>query len=69
MKAKVLFAIIMSLTMAFNGVSVFAANTTENTTSSETITEVKDPTLTYGKVVSVNENSILAKYVRYRNNL
>lgn len=64
MKAKVLFAIMMSLTMAFNGVSVFAANTTENTTSSETITEVKDPTLTYGKVVSVNENSILAKDVK-----
>ena len=61
MKVKVLFAIMMSLTMAFNGVLVFAGNTAENTTSSEVITAEKDPTLTYGTVVSVNENSILAK--------
>ncbi len=63
MKFKVLFAIMMSLTMSFSGVSVFAENATENATSSEATTEIKDPILTYGTVISVNENSILAKDV------
>lgn len=63
MKYKMLFAIMVSLSMIFSGVSAFAENKTENTTSSQAITEIKDLILTYGTVVSVNENSILVKDV------